>query len=395
MTSSETAGHGHRPGGLAPPNTTLYALVSLAAGMLCAYLGSLLQMNADWLAGLGFSGFFVSDAMSLESSVRLAWQIDWNNWPNLNTFIGVVFLYFPILIFGELGAAIVNIILLFYASLFFAYSVRDIYGKISSFVIFSVSTIAVYSNIYILEVINFPNKEIPLILITNMFVYFAICRRDILVPLALIVISYYFRDGFSIILSIIFAVVLIRLHVGKYAALIAAAVLALLLSTLSIQSLSWISSAFDRNATIGEGLIGERFAALGQIASYIARLVGNAANLGLRPQLEDEIGGIHLLAVGYWQFGIVILAGLLWAMKTIATPHAREGALALLLVVALLGISYGSFVQPRYMMPLIYWLSLGLAQDHRIRLIALAACTLAPIFFWALDGLPPLATSTI
>ena len=107
------------------------------------------------------------------------------------------------------------------------------------------------------------------------------------------------------------------------------------------------------------------------------------------------MGGIHLLAIGYWQFGVVILAGLLWAIKSLVAPHAREGALALLLVVALLGVSYGSFVQPRYMMPLIYWLSLGLSQDHRTRLIALAACTLAPVLFWALDGLPPLATAAI
>lgn len=377
----------------AGPNFVACALASLSAGLLCAYVGSLLQMNAESLARLDFSGLFVSDAMSLENSVRLAWRLDWHNWPNLMTFVGAAFLYFPIVVFGAAAAATINILLLLAAALFFLASVNRIFGEDRSRSIFYVALLCVFGNLYIIEVINFPNKEIPLIFLTNAVVYFAICRGNFVIPLLATVISYFFRDGFLFILALMLMLAIFRLYINRPAAVVALVGMTVLFSILPIADIASFSAALDRNAGIGQNLIGERFSALGDTLSYIARIAGNTANLGLRPQFADETGGFYVLALGYWQFGVVLLSGVLWALKTAWAPDARKGALAMLLLVALLGVSYSSYVQPRYMMPLIFWLSLGLSLDIRTRVIAIASCVLAPIAFAALNVLPPLAVS--
>ncbi|WEK03794.1 MAG: hypothetical protein P0Y65_16600 [Candidatus Devosia phytovorans] len=349
-----------------------------------------LTTGSGHLSALGFSGFTVPDAISLERSVHLAWRSNWSHIPNISTFLGTVLVYYPIILFGKAYALVANITLLALSAVLFNATLHRVAGSQYSGRIWLVALTMVSTNFYIISCLPYPNKEIPLIFLTSVNLLALVGGRWYLAGLS-IFLSFWFRDGFALILGMVAVVLICRRFAFVSGGMIATLFLIMLLIAFPITELAGVDRTLQRNVEIGAEIAGDKFSALGDIIAYGSRLVGNAVNLGLRPQVVDVQGGLYLLGIGYWQFGIILLAGLIWGVKNIFSSNVAKGCLALTIMVSLLGISYGTFVQPRYMMPMIFLLTLGLSESWIGRFVVVPVAVAMPILFMLMGGLPPLA----
>lgn len=364
--------------------------ISLLVFGASAFVALLFRAQVGYLTDLGFSGFTVPDALSLEKSVYQVWAISWEHIPNIGTFLGVAILYFPITLWGGGYAVVANVAMLAISAAIF-YLILDRItpaGRLTWSWLASI--ILVSSNLYIVACLFYPNKEIPLILLTTLGIWGLIYGKWPLVFISFF-LCYWFRDGYALIMGMVLVVALSRRFAFVSGGLISCAFLILLFLAFPISDLSGVGASFQRNVEIGYLIAGDKFSALGDIVGYLARLLGNAFNLVVRPQMADVSGGIYMLGVGYWQFGIILLAGLLWSASNVLTRDISRGMTALVSIVVLLGISYGTFVQPRYMMPLIFPLTLGLSEGVFGRYVAITAAVLFPLMFLFAGMLPPLA----
>ena len=371
---------------------TLVAAFCLSLLVFCASAAVAFLLRTDWaqLAGLGFSGTSVPDALSLEKSVYVAWSNSWDNIPNIRTFLGTVIVYFPITLWGSGYAAFANVIMLAAAATLFYSILQRVVDRDRQTGIWLVAIALVSSNFYVIACIFYPNKEIPLILLSTLALWGLLYGKWPLVVVS-IVLCYWFRDGYALIMAMVLVVALSRRFAFVSGGVISGLFLVLLFLAFPIADLSAVDASLQRNVQIGSLIAGDKFSAFGDIAAYLARLIGNAINLGLRPQMADVNGGINLLAIGYWQFGIILLGGLIWSARNVLTDDVSRGTTALVSIVVLLGISYGTFVQPRYMMPLIFPLTLGLSDSPLGRYIVIPAAILFPLLFLVAGVLPPLA----
>ena len=391
MVALEPANETSRP---SLQHTSLTAGAALAislivfsiAGVASAWLG----YGTPHLGGYGFSGFTIPDAISLESSVHQAWTSGWAVIPHILTFVGTVLLYYPTTLIGGTYSLFINVLLLSAASVLFRSVIIKIGCSDSVGRTWIIALGIVSTNMYLIICMGYPNKEIPLIFLTTVFIFGIVHEKWHLLFISVFV-SYWFRDGYALILCMITLVVLCRRFTFASGGILSVSFFAIVLIAFPIQDMSAVDPALQRNVRIGSIIAGDKFSVLGDVAGYGARLVGNALNLGLRPQIVDVNGGIHLLGLGYWQFGIVLLAGLIWGVCNVLSRDIARGCVALVILTSLLGISYSTFVQPRYMMPLMFLLTLGLSKSRLGRYAVLPASIICPLVFLSLGVLPPLA----
>ncbi len=373
--------------GLSATAAFFFALLIFSVSALIALSFKLYAPN---LILVGFSGTQVPDALSLTNSVHFAWTVDLARIPNIRTFLGTVLVYFPITKFGDDYAAMVNIVMLALASSLFNSTLRKTGLKNVTWMWFG-ATALVSSNFYVIFCIFYPNKEIPLVFLTCLFLRSAIFGNWPLAAL-LTFVCFWFRDGYGLVLAIVLSVLIVRSLANAPAALAVSTLFLLGFVAFPITYLSGVDSALQRNVELGSLISGHRLTAFGDVFAYFARLTGNALNLGIRPQILDVNGNVYLLGLGYWQFGLVLIAGLLASIRLIWSRDLPISILSFAILLCMFGISYGSFVQPRYMMPMIFPLALGFCSDKLARTLALLATTLLPWLFAALNLLPPLAS---
>ncbi|MES2535056.1 MAG: hypothetical protein V4632_04200 [Pseudomonadota bacterium] len=364
-------------------------------GILCSLsLALFFQGQVDWLAELGISGLFVPDAVSLKGTTMVYWlmQEDARSWNTFRTLFGVMLVYWPGMIWGTAGIAATNFLLLMFASAIFVKSIKAFELNRNAVFLVSVMTLLmVLGNIYLIEVILFPNKEIPLIALTNLFIYFLIVRQKIIGALLTAAAAFFFRDGYGIVLVISTIFVYVSWFSTRETTAMLLGGFSLILAFLPSAYLAQIDHSLERNIALGN-VIDQSYEQLisGPIGYYF-KILGNALNLALRPQFLDEMGGLYLLHVGFWQLGIVIVAGLAWSTYKIARGSENEKNLASVIWIVLLAISYSSYVQPRYLMPLIFWLAMALASSPKSRWIGVGIGIMGTVLFSAADLLPPRA----
>lgn len=300
-------------------------------------------------------------------------------------------LYYPIMILGDSFALVTNVTLLALAAVSFNETIlRYRGGAGGSAAIWVWGVILVSTNIYIVSCLAYPNKEIPLIFLSSVTIL-ALLRGHWLLAGLCIFLSYWFRDGYALILAMVAVVLVCRRFLFVSGGVIAVLFLGLLLVAFPIQDVAGVHGSLGRNVAIGDVVAGDKFSALGDVFAYGMRFIGNAINLGLRPQFFDLRGDIYVLGIGYWQFGVVLLSGLCWSTRSLFSGDNARGGLAVAIVVTLAGVSYGTFVQPRYMMPLVFILSLGMSDSRLGYYVVLPAAVVVPILFFIFGGLPPLA----
>lgn len=366
-----------------------HGLLTLLIVTSSALFSLALQSNWQVVGALGISGLFVDDAQSLQLTTRIFWADPLAPWPpdQLAPLIGVVLLYWPLGVTGSAYSVIaINILLLWASSELFVRSVDG--GSVANSRTLSILvTIVVSTNIYVSEVMGFPNKEIPLIFLTNLFVYL-ILRRSSFVPAFFVAtVIYLFRDGYGIIAMMIAALLFFKGVFGSRFANLLLVALVVVLAFAPSDTLTVVDPAVARNARIGEALVGEKFTSFGTTGSYLVKLAGNIFNLGLRPQISDASSSLFLVGVGYWQFGMLLIAGL--AGELLRTVRkARLGGNAFVLFASVAAISYGAFVQPRYMMPMIYLLGFGAFQLGSALWLVPLGCVASAFLFYLFGGLP-------
>jgi hypothetical protein len=372
------------------------AILSAVTAACCVLVALLLQTQAEALYRLGMSGVFVPDAIGLREVTTDYWtSADERSWAAWRTFLGVVLLYWPGVAFGPIGAALVNFSVLAVSGLLF-YRTLEAFNLDRDALVSTTVLVLLFvaGNVYLIEVMMFPNKEIPLIALTNLYIYFLVARKSVARALVVAAVVFLFRDGYGLILAMSAVFVLFTSYTPKKWTVFLLIGLSLGLAFFPASYLKGVDHSFERNIELGPRLDLRYADFMDGPAGYYFKMLGNAMNMGMRPQVLDEAGGMFLLHVGYWQFGICILAGLAWALVKVRKGSEIEIKLAAVILIVLLGISYSSFVQPRYLMPLLFWLAMPLVRFTAYRRLAIGACIVGPLFFSALGHLPPRAVAT-
>lgn len=360
-----------------PIKLVLISFFVLLFGFLVVF-----QFHVEVVGYLGFGGLFVPDAMGMQGSLyAIANGVD----VDYRTIAGVVFLYYPSYWLGNFYCYLVNAVLLFFSCLFFIKTSYQLGIKLtysSTFIVL----FSVLANFYILGVMLHPNKEIPLIFLTNLFVYFAVLKKQIVLPVLIIAISSMFRDGYGLILLLTFISLNIKFFNQMFYKVpyLVSASLVVILSVfglneiLKLNLLSEFNSILERNLSLSaEDTSSYR--------PFILKFLSNLFSGAIRPQLLDLNGRINFVGVGLWQFGVVIMLGVMSWMYILGgkSKNYNLSRLTMVIFFCLLFISLGTIAQPRYMMPYIFWLSTGFVMAFRIDFILilfLGVCLLSIIF---------------
>ena len=341
----------------------IYKTNFLALILLFGVIASF-QFHVEVIGYFGFGGLFVSDTMSMQSSIN---SIAQGASINYRTILGVVVLYYPSYWLGPFYSYFINAVLLYFSCHFFIKAMPALELNLSRPKIYFIF-LAVIANFYIVSVMLHPNKEIPLIFLTNAFIYYAAVKEKILLPLVIIFIAATFRDGYGIILLL--TLIALNMKIVTYTfyrrPYLVLSSFFIFLALFTIQNLIYlnilpdIGYVFDRNVNYGSQL--DSF--LNGLPSYLAftlKLVNNLVSAALRPQIFDVNGRAYIVGIGMWQFGVTCLLGVFSWMYTIRGKRVNINVskVALAIFICLLLISAGTFTQPRYLMPYIFWLAAG------------------------------------
>ena len=274
------------------------------------------------------------------------------------------------------------------------------------------SILGVIGNPYLALAMIGPNKEIPLLLLTLIFLKSIIEQRSmwLLTAAATSIAAFTLREGYGLFLAITLPLIIAKINGKTLAAII---FLACALISISFGFLDSIfPTIFGRNKDVFEMLDGgvlavgafsnlldlDPLTATGGGTLFIIRAIYNILTMALFPVFKTT-AGIHWLGVAYWLFGLMILVCITACIASLMTKkplHSSVLLAAALSVGTWLMISVSLFVQPRYLMPVFPVATYVLAcSSPRTRIISL----LVPILLTAiviltyilLDRAPPLA----
>jgi len=220
----------------------------------------------------------------------------------------------------------------------------------------------VVANPYLWFVATGPNKDIPLLLITTLYAYYAVIRgghRGTLYALLLAIVAMAFRDGYGVLL-VGLALLNSVVHSPRnqvIAALVGAVSLAAVFSSAAI-----VLPVMKRNLAVTEHIAetyDSRIASLAisdesvlmDVGLYLTRLAANAFSLPVRPQFMMTDGSVYPLGVAIWFFGVILAGGFLASARSIVFERwGSTRRLAALVLQILIAVSVSLFVQPRYLL---------------------------------------------
>jgi hypothetical protein len=361
----------------------VFPLLLVIVGLLFA----LIQNSSRELYAYGISGLFVPDSISLRNTLLV---YAGNNheipYENLITFYLVMFIYYPAAKFGSwlfiiLNVAIISLSLIVFSKTIAFYSKERAF----KFKLRVIASLAVGLNPYIISIISYPSKEMLLLLMTNLYIYYAVRTINIYPLYFISLCAYFIRDGYGLILILLSTSIFILKflnHKRKY--LLFISLTFIILASLDPSYISWIDNAVERNL-----MLVEKYDFYNEYP-FIYKFFGNIFNLGLRPQFLDISGSLYIINIGLWMLGVCIISGLLWSIINIGSGSGSHSKtlISFIIIFIVMLISYGSYIQPRYLMPLMMFLSIGLS--GYLKWPSLLLCLLMPIIFFCFDLLPEL-----
>lgn len=224
------------------------------------------------------------------------------------------------------------------------------------------------ANPYLMLAMPGPNKEIPLVFLTLLFVD-ALLRTDRRwwLATALCILMYLLRDGYGLLMLVLIG--LARL-LGPRERLLPFVVFVLTVSAASLwSSLAQLIPAMQRNLSIYYALFDEPravgsvaaalaldpFSPMGGLLLYVLRLAYNLVSLAFFPVFFTEDGNLFWIGLAYWIYGLMTLMACIgctcwWLSKQSDTHQRLSAALALCTWFI---ISLSLFIQPRYFMPML------------------------------------------
>ncbi len=348
-----------------------YHQIAIVTLVLISLIIPLVQFHVTLLGYFGVGGLFVNDTVGMASSLR--GFIDGDEDTSYRTVIGVMMLYWPSIYFGFMYSLAINIMLLIGSAICFGKTCSKIGIKLEKDK--RIALIAmVICNFYIMGCLMHPNKEIPLIFLTNLFIYFTLANPNRPISVALIIAAFLIRDGHGAILAISYGAFLFRQLISRhfYKFLIGVVIL---LSTFSVKDISSIGILGDfdyvlqRNVDIGDA-VESILSEVPSAAVYSLKLFNNTFTSAFRPQLIDGLGRLYFIGIGLWQFGLILFAGIVfWCFTSLKnSPNdLNMSSISIYIIIALLIVSASAITQPRYMIPYIFWLSTGFVSLLNLR----------------------------
>ena len=356
-----------------PENNSKKYLLGNAIKIFCCLLviGSffilLFQNHVAIFGHIGFGGLFVNDTLGMEENLkRFAEDSD----GNFTGIYGVMLLYYPSFYLTRAYTLFVNVTFLIFAAIYFLETLFKLRVRLSLEKVILIFVI-ILSNLYILQVLYFPNKEIPLILLTNLFLYHFVINKKYTLIFIIILITLFIRDGHALILTLTFILATLFNEFIKRKPIV---FLILILALFSILSLEVIGSIgilgeynyiLDRNLDLAnnpDSVVSSSI--LNTVPVYIAypmKVINHFISSAIRPQFIDINNRVYVAGLGLWQNGIIILLGISsWIHLIRRNENSNIVIIGAIIILGLLLISVGSFTQPRYMMPYIFWLAAGI-----------------------------------
>jgi hypothetical protein len=270
----------------------------------------------------------------------------------------------------------------------------------------NLSVLVVYANPYIILASVGPNKEIPLILLSLLWITVLISSNPLkwFYAFLLSFLAYFIRDGFGFILatttgfSLIWGIGSVRTPTSMliFGAIVSAVfgTLVNFSDTLS-RNLALLEQGFDRGTAIGElvASIGlDPLSFTGGLALYLVRIVYNSLVLGIFPNFNTVYGYSNVLGFSYWANGIYIIMSIFTSSYIILNIRKYRADIVMpffsFFLTCLFAVSISQFVQPRYLMPALpIGLSAALYMPKNIRKGVLFAALALIVIIVGLYGL--------
>ncbi|MBB3944000.1 hypothetical protein GGR91_002269 [Sphingorhabdus rigui] len=321
-----------------------------------------LQQAANFEQALA-RGMFIPDVVNMTKTFDNLWRL-YGISPYDPTFPGVSFIYGWTWLFDpSLSWFVNNLLMLLSGFIFLKYLSPRM--EISSWSVFFV-----YLNPYVVLASVGPNKEIPLTLISLIWISILISPHKLKWPLAFLLsfFAYFVRDGFGFILLMTTVFCLIWGNASRRVPISMLAFGAFVSTTFGIlvdysdtlaRNLAVTESGFDQGTAIGSlaaGLSLNPSSTVGGFVLYFIRIIYNALVLGIFPNFITNYGYWNILGFSYWISGIFIIisifsSSILFVWNKIDLRYG--GPIFLFFLTCLFSVSVSQFVQPRYLMPAI------------------------------------------
>jgi hypothetical protein len=352
-----------------------------------------LQKNALFLSGIGVSGLFVPDAVSLRDTVVAFWNVgdDERTWDSWRTLYGVVVLFYPGYIMGSIGYAFVNVILIFSSISLALKTFEGHFGIGSHNKLYLITLLFLMSNFYISSIIYFPNKELPLIFIISLYLYSLTKNSGYVFPILLSALAFTIRDGFGIILFLnVFFIAFIKLKKNVHFYVL---VLFAIMALFPLELISGVDHSIDRSLDLGRIYANELSVYNG---GYVFSLLGTIFNLSLRPQFWAVDSGLYLIQFGFFKLGILLVFGLVWSLANLNSSSNILKTFACTFIFCLICVSKSPYIQPRYMFPFYCWLLLPfILLSVRTKYVMTCVILFIAVLMAVLGFLPPLQSGII
>ena len=337
-------------------------------------------------------GMFVVDAISLKKSL-LSYDVLSEGVLGLRQIISQVLSFYALLIIYILSPTDIGFLTDFVINLAFVVLSWKNTLKIATLErsqaknIFMISFMLWFVNPYLLAMMVFPNKEMVLLYLTTSFAL-SLIKKKYLLTLAIILITYFIRDGHAIALACgaCSFIGITRLNVKGWHIFLIAFVL---LSTVSINDLSQIGGAFERNAALGEkGSVYHD--GRGSNPSVLISSIINWLNFAFRPQFFGD-NGLYTINIGFWLLGVATFLSLPIAYLTVLKSKNKNLLSSLLIFSISCALLISSYSQPRYFLPFMPLMLIIISDIHPkiIGLVIGLSLLTYPIMSY-LDFLPPL-----
>ncbi len=325
----------------------------------------LFQYHVSIFGYIGVAGLFVNDTLGLASNLEIFARGEDLNYLGI---LGVLLLYYPSYYIGNLFNLLINVSLLLISAHYFLKTLKCMDIDISQKKLTIIFVFIVF-NFYLLEVLLYPNKEIPLIALTNMFFYQAIIRNNKALIFAIIIAALLIRDGHGVILAATYLLILFAKPVVLSRPILVLLSIFCFFSFISIKLIAELdflgeyNYVLQRNINLVENpdsVLSNSI--LNDLPSYIAfptKVFNHFIGSVLRPQFFDLNSRLYLHGIGLWQNGLAIFLGIIFSFKILLKSSEFKSDIILAafsVVFCLLVVSAGSYTQARYLLPYIFWL---------------------------------------
>jgi hypothetical protein len=348
-------------------------------------------------------GMFIPDVVNMTQTFDNLWRL-YSTLPFDPAFSGVSIIYGWTWLISPTLSWLINNLIMFSAGLVF---IKYLAPRIQ---LGGWAVLVVYANPYVVLAAVGPNKEIPLILMSLIWISLLISSHQLKLPLAFLIsfLAYFLRDGFGFILlmATVFYLMWGRMsNRAPISMLLFGAFVSATFGTLASYSdtlsrnLAALEQGFDQGTAIGAIAAGaglNQLSITGGLALYLVRIIYNSLVLGIFPNFNTVFGYWNLLGISYWINGIYIIISIISSLIALTdrnTVKSANGLVFLFFLTCLFAVSISQFVQPRYLMPALpIGLSAALCLPSEIRkrvFVATLSLTLLIILLYGLAGRRP------